>query len=58
MQEHCDDAYWAHEAHCEEVNAPYVARHGAAVGELAVYESARNNPSQQYTSEESAERHE
>ena len=57
MQKHCYDAYRAHEAHGEKVDAPYVARHGAAVGELAVYESARNNPSQQHTCEESAERH-
>ena len=45
MQEYCDDAYRAHEAHGEKVDAPYVARHGAVVGELAVYETARNNPS-------------
>ena len=45
MQEHCDDAYRAHEAYGEKVDAPYVARDGAAVGELAVYQTARNNPS-------------
>ena len=45
MQEHSDDAYRAHVAQGEKVDAPYVARHGAAVGELAVYQAARNNPS-------------
>ena len=45
MQEHCDDAYRAHEAYGEKVDAPYVARDCAVVGELAVYQTARNNPS-------------
>lgn len=45
MQEYCDDAYRAHEAHGEQIQVPYVARDGAAVGELAVYQTARNNPS-------------
>ena len=45
MQEYCYDAYRAYEAYGEKVDVPYVARHGAAVGELAVYQTARNYPS-------------
>ena len=45
MQEHCDDAYRAYEAYGEKVDAPYVVRDGTAVGELAVYQAARNYPS-------------